>query len=464
MNRCLILVVIACGLAAVSACGGGDESCDPVAQSGCAGGEVCEQVQDGEPACFPPVVLRGAVFDLADMSAIEGAHVVALDPNRAPASSVAVSDADGEYELATPATRQSDGTPVSLPVLTLRADAAGYQAFPSGVRQALPIDTSQPIEDDGALVIESSLTDVGMLALGGDAGSGVIGGTLEGPAGGGVLVVAESGGAGYSATADRDGAFTIFNLPEGEYVVTAYARGVNYIPTQVTVPAASAVGLELSDDGASTVTGKVEIVNPGDGDGTSVILVVASTFDAALGRGEAVPGLRAPELSSELDVTGDFTIEGVPAGTYVILAAFENDALVRDPDTCIAGTSFITSSVEADQTLAIEDSFKVTGALDVIGPGATGPEEVGGELTFSWVDDSSEDEYRVVLLDSFGNTVWETVAPRATGENPAVIYDGAALEPGMYYQFRATSVRTATESTCEISQTEDLKGVFFVAE
>jgi hypothetical protein len=32
----------------------------------------------------------------------------------------------------------------------------------------------------------------------------------------------------------------------------------------------------------------------------------------------------------------------------------------------------------------------------------------------------------------------------------------------MYYQFRATSVRTSGGGTCEISRTEDLKGVFFV--
>jgi len=49
--------------------------------------------------------------------------------------------------------------------------------------------------------------------------------------------------------------------------------------------------------------------------------------------------------------------------------------------------------------------------------------------------------------------------PRVTGgETVDVPYAGPALEVGMYYQFRATSFR----DTGPISQTEDLRGVFFV--
>ncbi|MBW2735350.1 MAG: hypothetical protein JRH20_23445 [Deltaproteobacteria bacterium] len=58
-----------------------------------------------------------------------------------------------------------------------------------------------------------------------------------------------------------------------------------------------------------------------------------STFDALQKRGESPAGLRAG------DVASDFSIENVPPGDYVVLAAFENDDLVRDPDESIGGPS-----------------------------------------------------------------------------------------------------------------------------
>src|SRR5690606_7173171 len=100
--------------------------------------------------------------------------------------------------------------------ITLRVDAAGYQSFPGGVRQALPIDTGAAVaEEGGGYRVESPLTEVGLIALGADAGTGVLAGHVETPTGTGVLVVAESAGVGYSAIADRDGDYAIFNLPDG---------------------------------------------------------------------------------------------------------------------------------------------------------------------------------------------------------------------------------------------------------
>ncbi|HLV67123.1 MAG TPA: hypothetical protein VKY73_14985 [Polyangiaceae bacterium] len=93
----------------------------------------------------------------------------------------------------------------------------------------------------------------------------------------------------------------------------------------------------------ATVTGNVQIVNAAGGSATSVILVVEDTFDRDAARGEVPRGLRAPRTGSP-NVTGAFTITGVPVGRYVVLAAYENDALVRDPNTKIAGT-FVTLDV-----------------------------------------------------------------------------------------------------------------------
>jgi hypothetical protein len=452
-------------LAAASGCGS-DETCDPLDQTGCDNGQVCEVVDGAEePACFDPVEARGSVFDLETGAGISGARVVAVDPNNNPVSAVAITDANGDYSLPIPSTRNPNGTPMAIE-LTLRADAAGYQTFPGGVRQALPIDTAAAVlEDSGAYVVETTLTDIGLEPIPAGTGTGTITGTIDVPPDGvGVLVVAEGPVVG-STIADRTGQFAIFNLAEGSYEVAGYARGVNYERATVDVAADSdsEAPLSLSEAAASTVTGRVELVDAGGAPGTSVILVVESTFNETLVRGAAVPGLRAPEAGIAPDVTGAFTIDGVPEGRYVVLAAFEDDGLVRDPDTCIAGTEIVHQAVGVGETVEIAQSFKVTEALDVLAPGADGAEEVTLSPSFAWVDDSSEDRYDIVVVDSFANIIWtEQIAGVSSGDIQ-VPYAGSELEAGSYYQFRVISSRsTGNGSRCEISTTEDLEGVFFV--
>ena len=251
-----------------------------------------------------------------------------------------------------------------------------------------------------------------------------------------------------------DGSYTIFNVPAGDVTVKGYAAGLALDTASATVSAGketTGVDLNATGDATAVVSGKVEIVNASGGSATSVILVVADTFDEATARGETPRGLR------QGNVTGDFSIAGVPDGEYVILAAFENDALVRDPDTSIGGTEIVHITVSGAD-LPVAESFKVTGALAVVSPGASALEEVSGTPTFVFEDDSSEDSYEVRLFDALGAKIWEDLeVPRVTGsENVSVEYGGPALTPGMIYQFRATSQKDGTP----ISQTEDLKGVF----
>jgi hypothetical protein len=57
--------------------------------------------------------------------------------------------------------------------------------------------------------------------------------------------------------------------------------------------------------------------------------------------------------------------------------------------------------------------FKVTGAVDLVGPGADAPEVVTGHPTFRWVDDTSEDLYRVNLFDPTTTRCGRTTSRRA---------------------------------------------------
>ncbi len=436
------------------------ETCDPSLE--------CAELASGGRACHLPVEVRGEVFDAATLASIEGAHVIGLDEQSVAVTDIAVSQADGSYVLRVPVPRADDGAPVADVVFTLRASAQDYQTFPGGLRTALPFESTEAIKQEGAWVIDTAITDVALLELPAEERGlpRISGSVLAGAKSAGVLVVAEAAdGTGRSAVADKQGVYTIFNVPSGAHSVKGYAAGLQLTPEEVDVAAASLEGIDLDEaaEGLATVTGSVSIVNAPGGSATSVVLVVESTFTASFARGEVPRGLRTP-LSGAPNVTGAFSIEGVPAGSYVVLAAFENDGLVRDPDTSIAGTDLVVIDVPAGAAdLPLPQSFKITEALPVFGPGAEDPEPVMSAPTLSWGDDSSEDYYEVKVFNAFGALVWETEVPGQSGSGMVSTAYGGPLEPGMYYQFRATSWRqSGMQPAAPISTTEDLRGVFFV--
>ena len=58
--------------------------------------------------------------------------------------------------------------------------------------------------------------------------------------------------------------------------------------------------------------------------------------------------------------------------------------------------------------------------------------------------------------------VWtERIGPVSGGDSVTHPYAGPALEEGMYYQFKAFSIRDKSGEWTAISTTEDLKGVFY---
>lgn len=439
--------------------GCGDDPCDPNKNTGCDSHQACERIQGGDSKCVAALEVVGRVFDLDTNAGIAGARIVAIDANGAAASFVATSGSDGSYTLPIPVERTSAGAPDMTFTLTLRADAANYLTFPAGIRPALPLDTATAVMTDGRYQIKSSLTDIGLLKLPANtpAGGTIKGNVADNATHASALVVAEANGVGYTAIAGRDGDYTIFNVPPGTASVNAYARGYNYTSKSADVKAGAAttVDLDLSNAAASTVSGSVNIVNGGNGTMTSVILVLESTFNTMLARGETPPGLRAPDPGTAPNVTNAFSITGVPAGKYVVLAGFENDFLVRD-ESSIGGTAIVHQEVVAGQDVTIASSFKLTGADDIVSPGAMGPETVTGTPTFTWIDDSSEDRYTVTVFDSYGTVYWEGGTPKSVVTLP---YGGPALKSGQYYQFRVASIKDPSEV---ISRSEDLKGVFLV--
>ncbi len=446
----------------VSGCGGSDEkdapaSCNYIEQTGCSESQVCERLEGdaGETGCFAPVVVEGKVVRVDDVSqGIEGARVLARDESGASASDIAVSSNDGSFALRVPAVRQRDGSPI-LPQLFLRADAAGFATFPGGLRTAIPVDLSKPTQDTAGYHVLNASTTVALDALSETTGLGSLSGKVltENPSG--TLVVAGRA----SAVSDSDGSYVIFNVPAGEYDVRGYRQGSSLEPAVASVAEGKQTkNVDLRANGAplGVVNGTLSFVNAG-AKRTSVVLVVESTFNEALKRGESPQGLRADP------VTGTYSFQDVPAGDYVVLAAFENDDLVRDPDTSIGGTALQRISVAGD-TVDVT-GFKITGALAVVSPGAKSAEPVEGAVSFTWADDSSEDGYEVTVLDTFGRQVWQDLdVPSVSGSSTVELaFGGQPLAPG-YYQFRAVSFRQQKNSKNRtyISATEDLEGVFII--
>lgn len=447
-------------LGMVAGCGGGSATCTVGEPGGCGAGLVCELGPEGTGLCAAPLEIHGRVFDLADAMPIEGARVLALDANGVALSVAAITAVDGTYVLPVPTERDADGAPTGDAVV-LRVSASGYQTFALAPRIALPIDRDAPVEEGGALVVTNAATDVGLVALASASGTRIEGSVNAADAGGALIIASVGGAEVATALADRDGDFVLFDVPAGAVRVEGYRAGLRILPAEVTTapPAPSTVVLEVARDGLATVDGSVQIVNAPGGATTSVILVVESTFDPTFARGEAPAGLRAAPVS------GGFSIEGVAPGRYVALAAFENDGLVRDPDTSIGGTMIVRFEVPAaGGTVSLGDGFKVTGALEVRSPGADGITVLpASDPTFTWADDSSEDGYEIRVYDALGALVHEnTMVPRVTGSSTvSYTWTGATLTPGMVYQFRALSFSTDRDGAhIYLSATEDLRGGF----
>ncbi len=474
-TRAATALTLALALAACSDSDKGDtqdESCKQDDPTTCGDGLVCEQLgEDGKTfSCLEPVIVAGHVFDALSGEPVVGATVVGLDANAAARTRVSTSTADGSYELPVSMRRNADGSPVEESIV-LRVAAQDHQPFAVAPRTALPIELNDALAieaaegEDEALVsyrLSNAATEVALIPLPAELrGGATVSGSVLADQRAGVLVAAVvDGKAASTGVSDLDGAFTLFNVPAGAVTVEGYRAGLSLDAKDVSVPSTGVTGVTLAqnDDKLATVSGNLSIVNAPGGSQTSVILALASTFDPDTVRGEAPAGLRAGLVS------GAFSIPNVPRGRYAVLAAFENDQLVRDPDEGISGTDVVFIDVDGSgNALTMDQGFKVTEALRVMSPGANGIELVkAGALTLTWADDSSEDGYELRVYDALGNPVHEdTAVPLVTGSsNVTYALDASTFEPGMLYQFRVWSWRESKGARSYISASEDLKGVF----
>ncbi len=431
--------------------------CNPADQSGCASDMRCENVVGGSPACFEPFLVNGAITDIQSNTPIANARLVAVDASGNAFSAFDVSNVDGTYSLAVPVQRDSTGKPTAT-TFTLRVDAQGYDPFPKAPRSApvLDVANAKAMPANGmSYALQTADTDMTLIAAQNAKGTGMIGGTVASSSPGGTMVLAGE----RTGVADANGAYVVFNVAPGDAKVQAFKKGFNFdIATTSVMSDMQSKGIDFSANGsqARTVTGSLAITNGGMTTSTSVMLVLEDTFDNVLDRGDSPAGL---EITG---VNGAFTLEGVPNGSYAVLAAFENDGVVRSPDTSVMGSP-VQHIVVADGDVKLAQPINVVGALGVVGLGAVGLgadglDMVTGAPMFGWNADQNADNYRLDVFDAYGTMVWSQlgVFSGGSGQPIAATYGGPTLTHGTVYQFRATSLKAGTPLTA----TEDLAGAF----
>src|SRR5262249_7893953 len=152
------------------------------------------------------------------------------------------------------------------------------------------------------------------------------------------------------------GSYVIFNVPDGAYSVSGYFIGVQYSKADgVAVAGARKDGVNLNETGAAAgkLTGSLDYVAGAPQNPTSVVLQLPSTK-------ELPPGFSAPAMN-----TTPYSLDGVPDGTYNVLASYPNDGLVKDPDTTLGNTGTPTVTFAGGNTVDA-GSFKVTDPVGMI--------------------------------------------------------------------------------------------------
>jgi hypothetical protein len=366
-----------------------------------------------------------------------------------------LSDAEGKFQ-----TKLAPGN------YFLKLSAQNYLALPAPGMEAVPFTIVKDEEKHQAYeLIPSAVTNSGMI-------TGKIGEGSDGIAG--VLVVAEdANGNAYSTVTDKDGNYTIFNVPAGTYGVTGFVANYNSGTTEVAVTSGQAsegVNVALTDGANGTLSGMVKNIATGNKD-VDVSLVHPITK-------ETIPGLVTQSVS------GQYEISNIPDGHYIARATYKNDERVMDPDRIAKfGEPEVTFSGGSSSEL----TFDITGSITLSSPTNAAASVVPVEVTsttpvFSWNAYSSTSDYVIEVTDATtGVVVWggfdksgELPQKNIVIESVTSVtfnYDGTAsiagLVPGRIYRWRIFASKDDQNSTTGwtlISASEEQMGLIRIVE
>jgi hypothetical protein len=264
---------------------------------------------------------------------------------------------DGTYQLA------------SLPAGVYGVQAGGgalSRALVSGVNVA-----AGGVSPNVDLVVQAAATLSGTVR-----GSG-------GPVSGAVVVALAADGSGFSAVTDATGAYTITGLSGQAYTLSASSPGLVTSKIDNVQPAAggSLTGEDFTLTTGGSVTGRIT-----QGAGGSAAPDVFLTLQGTAGT-----------FSSQADTNGNYSVTGLPPGSYVLTTSSPNFMTVSTTVTVAAG-----AATTANLTTAPLGT--VTGTVTNTATGLPLPNvivqatQVAGEVTSALTD--AHGSYQLVGLDA----------------------------------------------------------------
>lgn len=339
----------------------------------------CSKDDDSEPTTGK---LTGTVTDIDSQAGLEGVKIIIFDAEtNSPTETSLTTDASGNFT--------ADLGPGTY---FLKFFKQGYDAVPPPGIEAVPFS----IEAGGTVtqsaeMSQSTATNAGYIS----------GKTVTGTTGvAGVLVVAEdaTNNTAFSTVSDKDGNYSIYNVPQGSYQVKGYIKNYssNAVPADVTASTeTTGINVELTSGTSGSLNGTVRNLATDNKD-VDVTLVHPVTK-------ETIPGL------STKTVNLSYTLANIPDGTYIARATYKNDQRVMDPDRIAKfGEPVVTFSGGDALTL----TFDITNSITINSPTndstTTQPFEIATATpTFEWTAYSSTSDYVIEVVDvATGNIVW----------------------------------------------------------
>ena len=430
-NFRLKFVCLACCLFFISSCGGGDKN--PTTGTL----KITVKADDG--------------MALAQAQAV----VTLFDENNAFVDNAFVDNQETD-ELAVFTFALASGT------YSARIQAQGYQMSPPRGVAAVPFAIVAGETHDITISLLEHADDSATSQIHGNAD---IAGML-------VVAVDPDTDEAVSALTDDEGNYVLFNVPNGDYTITAYQAGYSANVIEQPISGDNFVedaDLDVTENTSVSLSGQVTFLATGNGI-VDVTLIHPLTLDT-------IPGAVV-----QTDGQGLYALENLPQGDFLAWASYNNDTYVMDPDWIIknGGVPDAVAVTVADSDL--DKPFSVTGAVMLNSPTNAADLVIPAEVdsltpNFNWTEYSSAQRYVIEVFDLQGNSIWggwntdtgianHTVI---TSDTLSVIYnfDGsasAALVDGETYIWRITALKwkQSEGKYIAISASEDQMGLFTV--
>ena len=283
-----------------------------------------------------------------------------------------------------------------------------------------------------------------------------------------LIIAAENNGSRYSTVTGPDGYFILYNLPYGDYSLSAYMAGfeAESKPNSIlssNLPSAS-VTIKLKQTSGATLQGKVTFL-ASENSKVDISLVDSITFSA-------IPGLATMSDTSGLG----YKINNIPSGTFLAWASFKNDGYVMDPDWIFKNPGVLSVTFSEGDTVDL--NFSVTDAVIINSP-TNQSDSIYAVIadstipTFDWEAYPSAKEYIIEVRKMNGERIWGGFNPdgsinhhKIDAQTSSVMFnfDGTAsetLQAGEIYQWKVYADDDRAEGVQTlISGSEDLLGIF----